>query len=188
MRTVHETEALRPSDPVPKSMQQQANNGKGNRLKIILKTPQSQTPGHEEGGEEGGDNEDLSSELITQLTEQHGFSGKELQMEIQDLWRLCVANVKWASEEGATLREQCKELEDLYRQEWLEKEVLLDQVEKTEVDWWQRRHAVLTGAADVQVGAIKAKATGDPEETDQELEDAAEDMEEDTKDAVEVEE
>ncbi|KAI1855479.1 hypothetical protein JX265_007685 [Neoarthrinium moseri] len=179
MRTVHETEALRPSDPVPKSMQQShVGNGKGSKLKIVLKTPQSHSAGNDSSFDDGGDSEDIGSDFFTALTEQQGFTSKELQMDMESLWRLCVANVKWASEEGAVLREQCKDLEELYRQEWLEKEVLLTQVEKVEVDWWQRRHAVLSGAADIQVGsAIKSKdAAGDPEETDQEGEEAVEEV------------
>jgi hypothetical protein len=177
MRTVHETEALRPSDPVPKSLQhERADKAKQNsRLKIVLKTQQSHGT-QDDSMDDGADNEDVGSDFFTQLTEQHGFTNKELQIgqaDIESLWRLCVANLKWASEEGATLREQCKELEELYRQEWLEKEVLLQQVESVEVDWWTRRHAVLSGAADIQVtSASDVKTSRDPEETDQEGEDA----------------
>ncbi|KAI4596190.1 hypothetical protein KJ359_005697 [Pestalotiopsis sp. 9143b] len=175
MRTVHETEALRPSDPVPKSLQhERADKAKqNNRLKIVLKTQQPHGA-HDDSMDDGGDNEVVGSDFYTTLTEQHGFTSKELsigQANIESLWRLCVANLKWANEEGATLREQCKEYEDLYRQEWLEKEVLLEQVETTEVDWWTRRHAVLSGAADIKVSnASKPMDTEsrDPDETDQE--------------------
>ena len=48
MRTVHETEALRPSDPVPKSMQA---TGKSKNLKIIIKTPQSHAAGQDDDHE-----------------------------------------------------------------------------------------------------------------------------------------
>ncbi|KAK6064111.1 C2H2 finger domain protein [Seiridium cupressi] len=178
MRTVHETEALRPSDPVPKSLQhERADKAKqNNRLKIVLKTQQPHGA-QDDSMDDGGDNEDVGSDFFTVLTEQHGFTSKELEIgqgDIHSLWRLCVANVKWATEEGTTLREQCKELEELYRQEWLEKEVLLEQVEGVEVDWWQRRHAVLSGAADIQVGGAsqaKTSRSRDPEETDQEGDD-----------------
>ncbi|KAH6648393.1 putative C2H2 finger domain protein [Truncatella angustata] len=175
MRTVHETEALRPSDPVPKSLQhERADKAKQNsRLKIVLKKPESH---QDDSMDDGAEGEELSADFFTQLTEQHGFSGKELQIgqaDIESLWRLCVANAKWAGEEGTTLREQCKELEELYRQEWLEKEVLLEQIESVEIDWWTRRHAVLSGAADIQVStAAKPRASvprdGDPDETDPE--------------------
>lgn len=153
MRTVHETEALRPSDPVPKSMQAHTS-GKGSKLKIILKTPQSHAAGHDDAVDDGVDSEDIGSEFFTPLTEQHGFTSKELQMDMESLWRLCVAHIKWATQEGESLREECKEMEEAYRQEWLEKEVLIDQVTKVEEDWWQRRKAVLTGKADIQVGDV----------------------------------
>ncbi|ETS86709.1 hypothetical protein PFICI_00537 [Pestalotiopsis fici W106-1] len=180
MRTVHETEALRPSDPVPKSLQhERADKAKqNNRLKIVLKTQQPH--GTQDDSMDDAADEEVGSDFFTTLTEQHGFTSKELsigQADIESLWRLCVANLKWATEEGATLREQCKEWEELYRQEWLEKEVLLEQVETAEVDWWHRRHAVLSGAADIQVsGASKVKLSGshDPEETDQEGDDLEE--------------
>ncbi|KAF7539452.1 hypothetical protein G7054_g2189 [Neopestalotiopsis clavispora] len=179
MRTVHETEALRPSDPVPKSLQhERADKAKqNNRLKIVLKTQQPHGA-QDDSMDDAGENEEVGSDFFTTLTEQHGFTSKELsigQADIESLWRLCVANLKWATEEGVTLREQCKEWEELYRQEWLEKEVLLEQVETAEVDWWHRRHAVLSGAADIQVsGASKPKQLSesrDPEETDQEGDD-----------------
>ncbi|KAI0125560.1 zinc finger protein [Xylariales sp. AK1849] len=168
MRTVHETEALRPSDPVPKSMQAHSSNGKGGKLKIILKTPQSHAAGHDDTVDDGVDSEDISSDFFTPLTELQGFSPKELQMDMDSLFRLCAANVKWAKEEGETLREQCKVLQELYRQEWLEKEVLLTQVQTAEEDWWQRRKAVLSGAADIQVGDVlrPAVGSGNPEDTE----------------------
>ncbi|KAJ3556750.1 hypothetical protein NPX13_g10070 [Xylaria arbuscula] len=127
MRTVHETEALRPSDPVPKSMQH-GSEKKGNKLKIILKTPQSHSTGQDDA--------------------QQGFTSRELAMDMDSLWRLCVANIKWATKEGEELREECKDLEETHRQEWLEKEALLDQATQIEEDWWQRRKAVLAAEAE----------------------------------------
>lgn len=185
MRTVHETEALRPSDPVPKSLQhERADKAKqNNRLKIILKPSQAHV-GQDDSMDDGADNEEVGADFFTVLTDQHGFSSNELEIgvaDIESLWRLCVANMKWATEEGTTLREQCKELEDLYHQEWLEKEALLEQIEKVETDWSGRRHAVLSGAADIQLNAVsnnKAPANGDPEETDLEGDDAGDATEE----------
>ena len=149
MRTVHETEALRPSDPVPKSLQAQASRS-NSKLKIILKTPQSHAAGHDDSVDDGDGSEDMSSDHFTTLTEQQGFNGNELQMDIEMLWKTCVAQIKWASDEGSVLRAQCRDMEETYRQEWLEKEVLVDQVKATEEAWFSRRRAVLTGALDVR--------------------------------------
>lgn len=154
MRTVHETEALRPSDPVPKSMQTQSGPKSG-KLKIILKTQQSHAAGQDDSVDDGDVGSDIA-DFFTPLTEQHGFTGKELAMDIKSLFNLCVAHLKWESSEGEELKQQAKELEEMYRQEWLEKETLLNQVIQVEEDWWQRRKLVVQAEAE----AIMAKSSG----------------------------
>jgi hypothetical protein len=149
MRTVHETEALRPSDPVPKSMQH-VSEKKGNKFKIIIKTPQSHSAGHDDAGDDGDGSDEISADFFTPLTEQQGFTDEELAMDMESLWKLCVANVKWATREGEELREECKEAEEIYRQEWLEKEALVNQAAQIEEDWWRRRKAVLAAEAENQ--------------------------------------
>ncbi|KAJ2981573.1 hypothetical protein NUW58_g6655 [Xylaria curta] len=148
MRTVHETEALRPSDPVPKSMQHHGGEKKGNKLKIIIKTPQSHAAGQDDAVDDGDASDEITADFFTPLTEQQGFTSRELAMDMDSLWRLCVANLKWATTEGEELREECEELEEIYRQEWLEKEALVDQASQVEKDWWQRRKAVLAAEAE----------------------------------------
>ncbi|KAI0204746.1 hypothetical protein F4808DRAFT_412041 [Astrocystis sublimbata] len=159
MRTVHETEALRPSDPVPKSQQHHGAEKKGNKLKIILKTPQSHAAGHDDAVDDGDASDEITADFFTPLTEQQGFTSRELAMDMDSLWRLCVANLKWATNEGEELREEYKELEDIYRQEWLEKESLLNQATQIEKDWWQRRKAVL--AAEAEARALVEEAAED---------------------------
>lgn len=149
MRTVHETEALRPSDPVPKSMQ--AATGKSRNLKIIIKTPQSHAAGQDDAVDDGSAGDDSSGDIFTPLTEEQGFSSKELAMPLERLVKLCRVQVKWAEDEGEQLRAECKQWEELYKHEWLEKEVLLDQVVQSEQAWQQRRKAVLSGEADLAV-------------------------------------
>ncbi|KAL2260724.1 hypothetical protein VTK26DRAFT_5206 [Humicola hyalothermophila] len=152
MRTVHETEALRPSDPVPKSMQAAAGAaGKASKLKIIIKTPQSHASGQDDAVDDGAAADDSSGEMFTPLTEDQGFTAEELGMPLERLMKLCRLQVKWAEEEGERLRAECRQWEELYKQEWLEKEVLLDQVVQSEQAWHRRRKAVLSGAADVVV-------------------------------------
>lgn len=147
MRTVHETEALRPSDPVPKSMQGAA--GKGSKLKIILKTPQSHAAGQDDALDDGSAGDDSSGEKFTPLTEDQGFTAEELAMPLERLMKLCRLQVKWAEEEGERLRAECKLWEERYEQEWLEKEVLFSQAVESERGWYRRRRAVLSGKADV---------------------------------------
>jgi len=170
MRTVHETEALRPSDPVPKSMQAAGLQGAGGtskskNLKIIIKTPQSHAAGHDDAVDDGSAAEDSSAEMLTPFTEDQGFTPEELTMSLPRLMKLCKLQAKWAEEEGEQLRSECKQWEQLYKKEWLEKEVLLDQVVQSEQAWHQRRQAVLAGEADVVVGGNgEAAANDDPED------------------------
>jgi len=154
MRTVHETEALRPSDPVPKSMQALGGTAKNSKqLKIVIKTQHSHASGQDDMVDDGSNGEDDTFHF-TPLTEEQGFSKAELALATKDfpkLWRLCRTQVYWAERDGEELKKECRKWEELYKKEWLEKEVLLDQVIKSETDWHERRQAVLSGAADVQL-------------------------------------
>ncbi|OAA73300.1 Zinc finger, C2H2-type/integrase, DNA-binding protein [Cordyceps fumosorosea ARSEF 2679] len=156
MRTVHETEALRPSDPVPKSMQA-GPPGKASKLKIIIKTPQSHSQGGQDGAGTAAHDEDEEvghADYFTPLTSEL-FTADELALPVDKLYRKCYWEAKWAGEVGETLTRECREWEETYYNEWLEKEVLLSQVIQSEVDWHQRREAVL--AADEQKKKQKQK-------------------------------
>lgn len=147
MRTVHETEALRPSDPIPKSMQPQVVKG-GNRLKIVLKNQgtrasgESQSPGPGRAGDSATAAAD-SHEGLTVLTAEHGFTSDELALSSKELWRLARRQVHWAEEEAVGLKQEIEMMDELRNKEWLEKEILLDQVIKNEMDWFERRKHVL---------------------------------------------
>jgi len=150
MRTVHETEALRPSDPVPKSMQTGGTTGKSSKLKIILKTQQSHAAGQDDSVDDASGADD-SSDMFTPLTEDQGFTEKELSMPLERLTKWCKLEARLAERESERLRSECKRWEELYNREWLEKEVLLDQVVMSERAWHARRKAVLSGNADIQL-------------------------------------
>jgi hypothetical protein len=138
MRTVHETEALRPSDPIPKSMQPMI---KSSRLKLSVKPQQSQDglPHPLNGTTNGNDPPGWTSSYPAEL----GFTAEEEARGSKELWRLLRRQVHWAEEEGELLKKQCEDLEILRRKEWLDKEVLLDQVIRNEVSWHERREEVL---------------------------------------------
>lgn len=159
MRTVHETEALRPSDPVPKSMQ---SGPAGKKFKIIIKTPQSHAAGQDDAVDDGGVGDESDADMFTPLTEDQGFSPKELEMPLKRLVGLCKLQLKWTEQEGEQLRQECKTWEDLYYKEWLEKEVLLDQVVRSEQSFEARRLAILTGAANVQVPVLNGSDAEPP--------------------------
>jgi hypothetical protein len=138
MRTVHETEALRPSDPIPKSMQPLSKSA---RLKINLKHQQEQTGDlHMANGEtNGNDPPGWTSSYPTEL----GFTAEEEERGPKELWRLLRRQVHWAEEEGALMKRHCEDIEERRKKEWLEKEILLDQVIQTEMSWHERRQEVL---------------------------------------------
>ena len=121
----------------------------GSRLKIILKTPSSHTAGHD-SADDAANGDDAGADPFTPLTEELGFTPKELAMQLKPLHALCRLQVRWAEADGEALRRECRRWEELYKQEWLEKEVLLDQVVQSEIGWCKRRRAVLSGAVDLQ--------------------------------------
>ena len=124
--------------------------GKSAKLKIIIKTPQSHAAGQDDAVDDGSNGDDIA-DLFTPLTQEQGFTFKELSLPLDQLHSLCRRQVRWAEKDGEELKKQCKKWEEVYKKAWLEKEVLLDQVIKSEVDWYERRRQVLAGAADVVV-------------------------------------
>ncbi|TQS34359.1 hypothetical protein Golomagni_05260 [Golovinomyces magnicellulatus] len=143
-RTVHETEALRPSDPIPKSMQ--AAN-KSSRQKPILKVPQSSPEGNYSARMKGKSNGNFN--LSLDYPAELGFTSEDEAQNPKDLCRLLRRQVHWAEQEAETLKKSCEVLEDLRRKEWVDKEILLDQVLKTDIDWQKRRQIVLAQHSEI---------------------------------------
>ena len=156
MRTVHETEALRPSDPIPKSMQP-AN--KSSRLKLIMKAPQIPREGHLLGTANGNVNGSGPAGWTSSYPTELGFTAGEEGRGSKELWRLLRRQLRWAEDESESLKRSCEMLEELRNKEWVEKEILLDQVMKNEISWHERRKEVLAGIAELPTAeAIKAAA------------------------------
>jgi len=151
MRTVHDTEPLRPSDPIPKT--QTAKQ----KLKFINKQSSSLADDNHpsNGVSNGTDVAVWTSSFPTEL----GFTAEEEARGSKELYRLLRRQVHWAEEEGVSLKQQCEALESLRHQEWIEKEVLLNQVIVTELSWNQRKLEVLAGTASLPSGdALRAAA------------------------------
>lgn len=151
MRTVHETEALRPSDPVPKSLQSGGAAGKSTKLKIILRTPQSHAAGQEDAVDDGNSEDESPAERFTPLFEKDGFTARELNLPLAKLAVVCKKQLQWAQEDSETLKQECKKWEEVAKKAWLEKEVLLQQTIESELGWHDRRRAILTGETDVVI-------------------------------------
>jgi len=156
MRTVHETEALRPSDPVPVSMRPTV---KASRLKLVAKQPQTpsgQASGASITGEPNGVDPSL---LATTYLPELGITAEEESKGPLELYRLLRRQVQWAEEEADSLKTQVEFMEELRRKEWLEKEILLDQVLNAEVDYFERKQKVLAGLTIPTADEIRAAAT-----------------------------
>ncbi|KAF4124010.1 Zinc finger, C2H2 type [Geosmithia morbida] len=179
MRTVHETEALRPSDPIPKSQHSAPATGKQSKLKIIIKKQpgqqddaamtgtddqQQQQQQHADGANGKANSDDPNAEYYTVLPKEL-FDQQELSYPVDKLYRKCYWESKWSKEIGDELERECAKWEEVYYKEWLEKEALLAQVIKSEVDWQDRRQAILSGIADVHI-STSSHSGGGPEAKD----------------------
>jgi hypothetical protein len=167
MRTVHETEALRPSDPIPKSMQPAKTS---RRLKLILKSSQIQAEENHPGTPNGTTNGTVATEWTSEYPPELGFTPEEEARGLEGLWRYLRRELVWAEQESEGLKRQCEEMEQLRKKEWKEKEVLLDQVINSEVSYHERRKEVLAieaqlfAAEELKAAAIVA-ATASPSAT-----------------------
>lgn len=142
MRTVHETEALRPSDPVPKS--QLLNNlpnaatptNKVQRIKLKLnfgpkggEDTESSTNG-EGGGSRGDIDGQQEAELlpVPEFTPDLGFDAHELALPPSQLYRLLRRQIHWAEIETSKLKRQWEDLEPKRKAAFFEKEAALTEV------------------------------------------------------------
>jgi len=187
MRTVHETEALRPSDPVPKHHSSNPQN-KAQRLRLTLKglapanganglgsaagessapgsardplsavksntsNPNSPGVGPANGqttaeAEYEQNNVTYEQSTSTGEWEKHFpsdvlFSSQELDMPPRVLHALLKAQVKWASEEGDELRAALDQLEKMREQEWMKKELLIENVMEVEYADAERKNGI----------------------------------------------
>lgn len=134
MRTVHETEALRPSDPIPRNHAQ--TQVKPQKLKLTFKkglNPENGTNTlaavDDDGlsatmdavnGTSGGGGKGAFA-YPTDLT----FTDEELTMAPDYLYKLCRRQLHWSGQEGERLKKECAELGSKLRQEWQKKELVL---------------------------------------------------------------
>ena len=148
MRTVHETEALRPSDPVPRNYS--SAHFKPQRLKLIVKDkpPTSTSEGSDKDTAASGEpvpglEVDDNATIDTPTDAEDGqlpagtgpgpyeypedvkFTEEELSMSPDQLFRLLRRQVHWTEEDGRELQEEVKVMEERKREEWMAKELVL---------------------------------------------------------------
>jgi hypothetical protein len=153
MRTVHETEALRPSDPVPKHHSSNPSNNK-QRIRLILnandkKLEKGSTPGSPASHSHppsapippasdvdyAHNNviylQDLAAPnapTMVQFPPDISFTDRELALPAPDLFQLLRRQLQWAQQESDELRLEAEALEKLRKEEWQAKELLVENV------------------------------------------------------------
>lgn len=159
MRTVHETEALRPSDPVPKHHSSNPSN-KFQRLRLTIKAGN----GSVGGGGPGSDKSAPASpstivqqaypnpsetsyehwnvsyipdadgpDYIKQFPPDIQWTEEEEQMHPKDLLQLLQRQLTWAGEDAEELKKEIQELEVKRKEEWIAKELLLENAMEAEM-------------------------------------------------------
>lgn len=168
MRTVHETEALRPSDPVPKHHSSNPTNNK-QRLKLVLNNEAKKLP-HDKASTPGSPShppnaapaagtttsetdyahnnviylQDLASpsaSTLVQFPTDIEFTTEELRKPANELFQLLRKQLQWATKEGEQLRAEAEELERIRREEWQAKELLFENFMEAQAATERRRRA-----------------------------------------------
>ncbi|KAF1994092.1 hypothetical protein P154DRAFT_527335 [Amniculicola lignicola CBS 123094] len=162
MRTVHETEALRPSDPVPKHHSSNPSN-RSQRLRLVLNNrhamekdstpaspsshaPQSATVPLGPDGDYPHNNviymQDLSSPnapTVVEFPPDMNFTEQELALPAPELFRLLRRQLCWATQDGDQLRAEAEVLEKQRKEEWTAKELLLENILEAELNTVKRK-------------------------------------------------
>lgn len=146
MRTVHETEALRPSDPVPKNYT--SVPPKPQRLKLILNSkprhPNSPPAQNEDTDPEDNDpapiyspasdnDEPPTTSNPTPYPPDISFTPNEASLPPQQLFRLLRRQHHWTLTDNVDLRGEVALLEQKRKEEWLAKELVLANVMEAEL-------------------------------------------------------
>jgi hypothetical protein len=166
MRTVHETEALRPSDPVPKHHSSNPTNNR-QRLRLVLnsdgtKKDKGSTPGSPAShshpptttlppaaapasdADYAHNNivhlQDLTTgNTLVQFPPDIEFTEPELRLPAPELFQLLRKQLAWATQEGEELRAEADALEKQRLEEWQAKELLFENYMEAETAKERRR-------------------------------------------------
>ncbi|KAL4997119.1 hypothetical protein BDV10DRAFT_170334 [Aspergillus recurvatus] len=143
MRTVHETEALRPSDPVPKRHDILSSGGtpvstpasKLQRIKLKLShPPRDDSEQYSESvNDDTAGTEDLDEFEVPEFSSDTGFDNHELEMNPHQLYRLLRRQIHWAEQESANLKSDWEKIRPKRKQAWLEKEAIFDDLMDAEL-------------------------------------------------------
>ncbi|PGH20776.1 hypothetical protein AJ80_03403 [Polytolypa hystricis UAMH7299] len=151
MRTVHETEALRPSDPISKHHgpgSTAASTGSSKLPRIKLKLSQPSKDNNTNNGYDGdskpdttaaaaanGSSKDSPFEFTTipSFEPELGFDDHELALDPETLCRILRRQVHWAEQETEKLRQNWHTIEPMRKEAWKEKELIFDDLRDAEI-------------------------------------------------------
>ncbi len=172
MRTVHETEALRPSDPVPKHHSSNPSH-RVQRLRLTFNktgggpTSQGQSGSDNGLGDDAGmaaaaaDPNNVTFEPVQQpkgsataaspsrriiFPPDMQFTPAEAALPADELFRLLRRQHAWAEADGAGLKREVQRLEEERHREWMAKELVLENVIEAELETAELRAARKKGA------------------------------------------
>jgi hypothetical protein len=160
MRTVHETEALRPSDPVPKHHSSNPSN-KFQRIKLVLNND-AKRPSNDKGSappSPSSHQHPLSSAAVPPADADHlhnnivyiqdlaqvggptmvqfppdiTFEPRQLELPANELFQALRRQLQYVTEEGEVLRAEAEALEKTRKQEWEAKELLFENFMEAQV-------------------------------------------------------
>jgi hypothetical protein len=141
MRTVHETEALRPSDPIPRSHSQA--HVKPQRLKLIVNAKPPEREGVNGDGTEVEDsatvasNTDLENDPASLPAYEYppdcGFTEEEIAIGPRQLYELLKQQARWTEQLYFELKDEADALEAKRKEEWQAKELVLANLVEAEL-------------------------------------------------------
>lgn len=141
MRTVHETEALRPSDPIPRSHSQA--HVKPQRLKLIVNAKPPDREGINGEGTEVDDsataasNTDVDNDPPALPAYEYPpdcrFTDEEIAMGPRRLFELLKMQAKWTEQMHYDLKYEVDALEAKRKEEWQGKELVLANLVEAEL-------------------------------------------------------
>ena len=190
MRTVHETEALRPSDPVPKGHSEAASraagvsgsNGSLKRIKLIVNNgdrpksvvgelPPLPTDGiPDENGEAGAVEMDSLPFILPVPRDYYpsdvadALDDHELALPPSQLYRLLRRQIHWAEQEGAELAKQLDIVESVTEFNIdLQTDLPGDKAEKSRQNGWLQTEALIDAILGKETEGVRAEANVQPE-------------------------
>lgn len=132
MRTVHETEALKPSEPLAKQ-----NLHLGPATSNLVRIPRIKLKLSQLSRDGDYDPERSAKDDVSQIKEpMHtavlgpgaGFSIREMSMPLTQLYRLLRRQLHWAEQESKRLESEWQTITRMRKETWREKELVLEDV------------------------------------------------------------